>query len=106
MQSRISRVHVCGSLSLSPALLADAAAPALLAENAAPALLAEDTAPALLAEEAAPEDVPLVEFMYLDTLLPDESYRKRLRYSLLYLRYVFRALINSLAMVHKDHKDY
>ena len=32
-------------------------------------------------------------------LMPDESYRKRLRYSLLYLRYVFRALINSLAMV-------
>ena len=75
MQSRI-RLHVCGSLSLPPALLAEDTAPALLAEDTAPAhlaedtapaLLAEDTAPALLAEEAAPEDIPLVEFMYLDT---------------------------------------
>ena len=42
------------------------------------------------------EDVPLVEFMYLVfTRTPDESYRGRLR-SLLYLCYVFRALINSL----------
>ena len=40
------------------------------------------------------EDLPLVEFMYLVfTLMPGESYRRRLR---LYLCYVFRALINSL----------
>ena len=42
------------------------------------------------------EDVPLVEFMYLVfTHMPGESYRRRLR-SLLYLCYVFRALIISL----------
>ena len=42
------------------------------------------------------ENVPLVEFMYLVfTRMPCESYRRRLR-SLLYLCYVFRALINSL----------
>ena len=40
----------------------------------------------------------LMEFMYLVfTRMPDESYRGRLRSSLLYLCYVFRALINSLA---------
>ena len=43
------------------------------------------------------EDVPLVEFTYLAfTRMPGESYRKRLRSSLLHLCYVFRALINSL----------
>ena len=43
------------------------------------------------------KDVPLVEFMYLVfTRLPGESYRRRLRSLLLYLSYVFRALINSL----------
>ena len=43
------------------------------------------------------DDVPLVEFMYLVfTRMPGESYRRRLRSSLLYLCYVFRALINSL----------
>ena len=43
------------------------------------------------------EDVPLVEFMYLVfTRMPGESYRRRLRSLLLYLSYVFRALINSL----------
>ena len=43
------------------------------------------------------EDVPLVEFMYLVfTRMPGESYRKWLRSLLLYLCYVFRALINSL----------
>ena len=72
---------MCGSLSLPPALLAD------------------DIAPAFSAEDAAPEDVPLVEFIYLDTLMPDESYHTGLRSLLLYLRYVFRALINSLAML-------
>ena len=42
------------------------------------------------------EDVPLVEFMYLVfTRMPAESYRRRLR-SMLYLCYLFRALINSL----------
>ena len=42
------------------------------------------------------EDVPLVEFMYLVfTRIPGESYRRRLRSMLLYLCYVFRALINS-----------
>ena len=45
-----------------------------------------------------PEDVPLVEFLYLVfTRMPGESYRRRLRSLLLYLCYVFRALINSLA---------
>ena len=44
-----------------------------------------------------PEDVPLVEFMYLVfTCMPGESYRRRLRSLLLYLCYVFWALINSL----------
>ena len=43
------------------------------------------------------EDVPLVEFMYLVfTCIVGESYRRRPRSSLLYLRYVFRALINAL----------
>ena len=43
------------------------------------------------------EDVPPVEFMYLVfTRMPGESYRRRLRSLLLYLCYVFRALINSL----------
>ena len=37
--------------------------------------------------------VPLVEFMYL--VMPGESYRRQLRSLLLYLCYVFRALINS-----------
>jgi len=41
-------------------------------------------------------DVPLVEFMYLVfTHMPGESYRRRLRSLLLYLCYVFRALVNS-----------
>ena len=36
------------------------------------------------------EDVPLVEFMYLVfTRMPGESYRRRLRFLLLYLCYVF-----------------
>ena len=87
---------MCGSLSLPPALLADDIAPAFSAEDAAPAFFAEDAAPALLAEDAAPEDVSLVEFIYLDTLMPDESYRRRLGSLLLYLRYVFRALVTSL----------
>ena len=40
------------------------------------------------------EDVPLVEFMYLVfTSMPGESYRRRPR-SLLYLCYLFQALIN------------
>ena len=43
------------------------------------------------------EDVPLVEFMYLVfTRLPGERYRRRLRSLLLFLCYVFRALMNSL----------
>ena len=43
------------------------------------------------------EDVPLVEFMYLVfTRMPGESYCRRLWSLLLYLCYVFRALINSL----------
>ena len=42
------------------------------------------------------EDAPKVEFMYLVFIrMPGESYCRRLR-SLLYLCYVFRALINSL----------
>ena len=42
------------------------------------------------------EDVLLVEFMYLVfTHIPGESYRRRLGFLLLYLCYVFRALINS-----------
>ena len=42
-------------------------------------------------------DVPLVEFTYLVvTRMPGESYRRRLGSLLLYLRYVFRALTNSL----------
>ena len=46
------------------------------------------------------EDVPRPpeEFMYLAfTRMPGESYRRRLRSLLLYLCYVFRALVNSLA---------
>ena len=40
----------------------------------------------------------LVEFMYVVfTRMPGESYRRRLGSLLLYLCYVFRALINSLA---------
>ena len=47
-------------------------------------------------EEEVQEDVLLVEFMYLVfTRMPGESYRRRLRSLLLYLCYVFRALINS-----------
>ena len=43
------------------------------------------------------EDVPLVEFMYLVfTRVPGERYRRQLRSLLLYLCYVFRAIINSL----------
>ena len=43
------------------------------------------------------EAVPLMGFMYLVfTRIPGESYRRRLRPLLLYLCYVFRALINSL----------
>ena len=43
------------------------------------------------------EDVPVVEFMYLSfTRMPGESYLRRFRSLLLYLCYVFRALINSL----------
>ena len=43
------------------------------------------------------EDIPLVEFRYLVfTRMPGESYGRRLRSLLLYLCYVFRALINSL----------
>ena len=43
------------------------------------------------------EDVPLVEFMYfVFTRMPGESYRSRLWSLLLYLRYVFPALVNSL----------
>ena len=39
----------------------------------------------------------MVEFMYLVfTCMPGESYHRRLK-SLLYLCYIFRALINSLA---------
>ena len=65
------------------------------------------------------EDVPLVEF-YVPILvfirMPGESYRRRLRSSLLYLCYVFRALITSLVcwfcstilvlstiLIHKKH---
>ena len=43
------------------------------------------------------EGVPLVEFIYLEfTIIPGESYRRRLRSFLLYLCYIFRVLINSL----------
>ena len=43
------------------------------------------------------EDVPLLEFMYLAFIrMQGESYRRRLRSLLLYLWYVFRALINHL----------
>ena len=46
------------------------------------------------------EDVPLVEFMYLVfTRMPSESYRRQLRSLLLYLCYVFGALINSLVLI-------
>ena len=45
------------------------------------------------------EDVPLVEFIYLVfTRMPGESYHRRLRSSLLYLCYVFRALISSFVL--------
>ena len=44
------------------------------------------------------EDVPLVMVMYLVfTHTPDESYRRQLGSLLLYLCYIFQALINSLA---------
>ena len=53
--------------------------------------------PELAAECFPLKDIPLVEFMYLVfTRIPGESYRKRLWSLLLYLCYVFRALINSL----------
>ena len=43
------------------------------------------------------EDVPLVVYIYLVfTRTPGESYRRHLRSLVLYLCYVFRALINSL----------
>ena len=43
------------------------------------------------------EDVPLVEFVYLEfTCMPGESYRRRLRSLLLYLCYVFRVLTDDL----------
>ena len=43
------------------------------------------------------QDVSLVEFVYLVfTRMPGEGYRWRLRSLLLYLYYVFRALITSL----------
>ena len=43
------------------------------------------------------EDEPLVEFMYfVFTHMPGESYCRQLRSLLLYLCYVFQALINSL----------
>ena len=43
------------------------------------------------------EDVPVVEFMYLVfTCMPGESYHRQLWSLLLYLCYVFPALINSL----------
>ena len=43
------------------------------------------------------EDVLLVELMYLVFIRrPGESYRRRFRSLMLYLRFVFRALINSL----------
>ena len=43
------------------------------------------------------EDAPLVEFMYLVfTRVPGESYSRQLRFLLLYLRYVFQALIDDL----------
>ena len=43
------------------------------------------------------EDVPLLEFMHLEfTGVPGESYRRRFGSLLLFLYYVFRALINSL----------
>ena len=43
------------------------------------------------------EDVPPVDLMYLVfTHMPGESYRRWLRSFLLYLRYVFWVLINSL----------
>ena len=44
------------------------------------------------------EDILLVEFVYLVfTHVPGKSYRRWLRSLLLYLCYVFQALINSLA---------
>ena len=49
------------------------------------------------------EDVPLVEFMYLVfKCMPGESYRRQLWSLLLYLCYVFWALINSL-VCKKQH---
>ena len=56
----------------------------------------------LSAWEKLHEDVPLVEFMYLAfTRMPGESYRRQLRslLLLLYLCYVFWALINSLVLL-------
>ena len=50
-----------------------------------------------LNHSAVTEDIPLVEFMYIVfTRTPGESYHRRLGSLLLYLCYVFRALINSL----------
>ena len=48
-------------------------------------------------QQQRPEAVALVECMYLVfTRMPGESYRRRPWSFLLYLYYVFRALINSL----------
>ena len=50
-----------------------------------------------LNRSAVTEDIPLVEFMNIVfTRTPGESYHRRLGSLLLYLCYVFRALINSL----------
>ena len=47
--------------------------------------------------ESTHKDVPLVEFMYLVfTRIAGENYRRRFRSLLLYLCYVFGALINCL----------
>ena len=50
----------------------------------------------LISIQEISEDVLLMEVMYLVfTRMPGESYRRRLRSLLLYLCYVFRALINN-----------
>ena len=55
------------------------------------------TKPRALLQNQHTRDVPLVAFMYLVfTHMPDESYRRWLRSLLLYLCYLFWALINSL----------
>ena len=47
------------------------------------------------------EDVPLVKLMYLVfTRMPGESYRGRLRSLLLYVCYIFRALISEGGVTH------